>query len=72
MIKACTLAQPEEDEELGQWASATPPLVRAEYAWLSAAKHGACAFLVRSAAGAVERNMVLRQILARCQWWQLP
>ena len=48
--------QPEEDEELGQWVSATPPLVRAEYAWLSAAKHGARAFLVRSAAGAVERN----------------
>ena len=33
--------QPEDDEELRQWASATPPLVRAEYAWLSAAKQGA-------------------------------
>lgn len=43
--------QPEADEELGQWAGGTP-LVRAEYAWLSAAKQGAHSYFLRCFRGA--------------------
>jgi hypothetical protein len=63
------LAQLEEDEGPGQWAGATPPpLVRAEYAWLSAAKQGARAFIASCCGTAEERAdmLGLQQSLFTC------